>query len=353
MNNVSANILSLTSEAAVLVEKNRIVFANAAATELLGTECIGKSLKEVFGADVAGTQASSFIGDVPINKRRYIVRVSKLDAAQIIFLSPACTEPVLINDALIFSANSALNNISMAVEAGILHAEAKNDSAALAHFRALTRNCYSLTRIISNAGTVRSISQGKLSYEFRQTDLSLLFGSLMDTVCKLYPKDIFKFELGQSIIAPADCNILMQMFFNLISNSLIHADGCSKISISLTENDDNVLLSVSDNGRGIAPEELHSIFDRYKHSFDTFQMGKGPGLGLAVVRGAAELHGGTLLMESRLEQGTCVRVSLSKRKSQNIRLLSPQDIYCGQMRSILIGLADCLPDDCFSEKFKD
>ena len=353
MNQLSANILSLSTEAAVLVEKNRISFVNAAAAALLGPDCEGKSVKDVFGQDIAGIQASSFIGDVPIRGKHCIVRVSKLDFGQIIFLSPAGTEPVFLNDALIYSANSTLSTINMAVEAGVVHAEALGDNVLLTGFRSLSRSCYSLTRLITNAGIVRSIADGSLSYEFRQTNLSLLYGSLLDTIHILYPKAVFALDLGKDITAPVDCNLAMQLLFNLVSNCLMHAEGCSKISISLMESGDNVVLSVSDNGRGIPPEELHGIFDRYKHSFGAVQMGKGPGLGLSVVRGAAEIHGGTLLVESRLNQGTCVRVSFSKRTDEHISLQAPVESYFGQMRSILIGLADCLPAECFSEKFKD
>ena len=118
MNHISANILSLSSEAALLVEKNRISYANPVATELLGSDCVDKFISEIFGAEFTGTQASSFIGDVPIKGRHYIVRVSKLDFGQIIFLSPSSTAPVCINDSFIFAAKDALNNINMAIETG-------------------------------------------------------------------------------------------------------------------------------------------------------------------------------------------------------------------------------------------
>ena len=73
---------------------------------------------------------------------------------------------------------------------------------------------------------------------------------------------------------------------------------------------------------------------------------------MAVVRAVAEVHGGTLLMESRQGQGTSVRVSFSK-KCDKTQLWVEDEIYCGQMRSILVGMADCLPAECFSEKYSD
>ncbi len=348
-----ANILSLTTEAAVLIEKNRISYANPGALELLGKDCIGKTLLSVFGPDLAGTQASAFVGDVPINGKPYIVRVNKLEAGQIIFISSAETSPVVFNDAIIFSALSTLNNINAASDKGRLQAEKLDDKTILSSFEVLTRSCHSLNRLMNNVGIVRNLAEGKLHTEPQIIDLSWLYSSLLDTVSKLYPGDIFKLNMGKGISAAVDYTLAVQLLLNLVSNCLLHAEGCTKISVSLTETEESVVLSVSDNGCGIAPDELHSVFDRYRHSFSSMQMGKGAGLGLAVARGAAEIHGGTLLMESRLGQGTCVRVSLRKNSDKKLRLGAALEDYGSQMRSILTGLADCLPQECFSEKFTD
>ena len=348
-----ANILSLTTEAAVLIEKNRISYANPGALELLGKDCIGKTLLSVFGAELADTQASSFAGDVPVNGKHCIVRVNKLDCGQIIFISPSKVSPIEFNNAIVFSTQNTLSNINAAIEKGRLQAEKLENENILSSFQVLTRSSYSLSRLMSNVGIVRNITDGSLHTEKQLLDLSLLYSSIMDTVGRLYPDRSFILDMGRSICAPADHAMALQLLMNLLSNCLMHAEGCTKIRVSLTDSEDSVILSVSDNGCGISPDELHSVFDRYKYSFDAKNMGKGAGLGLAVVRSIAEIHGGTLLMESRSGQGTCVRVSLSKKSSEAFRLSAPQTCYFGQMQSILTGLADCLPQECFSEKFTD
>ena len=348
-----SQILSLTKEAAVLVEKNRLSYANPAAVEILGSDCVGKSLLSLFGSDIAGTQASSFIADVPVNGKACILRVSKLENAQIVFISPADTAPVLFNDAILFSANTVLNNISISAAQGRTLAESLASEEMLSVFCALTRSSHSLTRLMNNVNIVRSMAEGNLRTELHMTDLSMLYGSFIDTIRRLHPKDIFSIDLGEHITVPLDYQLAKQLLFNLISNCLIHAEGCTKVSINLSETTDSVLLSISDNGCGIPADQLHSVFDRYKHGFGMQQLSKGAGLGLAVVRAAAELHGGTLLIESRPNQGTCVRVSLSKDIRGVLCLKAPLEDYCGQMHSILTGLADCLPQECFSEKYTD
>lgn len=353
MNQIPANILSLTAEAALLVEKNRISYANHAAIELLGYDCLNKHLSDVFGAEFSNVQSSSFIGDVPIKGKHYIVRVSKMDFGQIIFFAPSDTAPVYLNNAMIFAANNTLGNISLSIEAAYRNAQELGQTALESSLAKLTRSCYSLTRIISNSTIVKSLAENNLIYELRHTDLSLLFGNILETVQKLYPGKNFSVDLGSNICAPADVDLVSKLFLNLISNCITHTADSHSVSIHLSEAADTVFLSVSDNGCGIPTDELHTVFDRYRHDFSPMQMGKGPGLGLTVVRGVAELHGGTLLIESRPDVGTCVRVSFSKKGLGKVCIHAPKNDYEGKMRDVLTALADCLPADCFTEKFND
>ena len=82
-------------------------------------------------------------------------------------------------------------------------------------------------------------------------------------------------------------------------------------------------------------------------------MGRGPGLGLSAARGVAELHGGTLLLESRPGKGTAVRVTFSRSLSPGERLLEGSGGEGFTTRDLLIGLADCLPEEAFTEKYLD
>ena len=73
---ISADVLALSSEAAVLVRSGRIQFANSAAKAILGEGCVGSTVKSVFGVEIAEAQAASFVGDLPIGGVRYIIRVT-------------------------------------------------------------------------------------------------------------------------------------------------------------------------------------------------------------------------------------------------------------------------------------
>lgn len=95
---------------------------------------------------------------------------------------------------------------------------------------------------------------------------------------------------------------------NLIENALTY--GNDQIYISADQRADTVILSVSDNGPGIAPDELPHVFERfYRARHGRQQRSGGTGLGLAISKAFIEAHGGTIWAESN-KQGTTISFSL-------------------------------------------
>lgn len=105
----------------------------------------------------------------------------------------------------------------------------------------------------------------------------------------------------------ADADQMSQVIINLVMNA-IHAmpdGGC--LQITLTPADGVVKLIVADSGHGIPPDVKAKIFDPF---FTTKEFGKGTGLGLTVVKGIIEEHGGSIAVESEPGKGTVFTLSL-------------------------------------------
>ncbi len=99
----------------------------------------------------------------------------------------------------------------------------------------------------------------------------------------------------------ADRDQLIQVLINLVMNSLHAMPEGGRLGLSLDRENRHVRLSVSDTGHGM-PEEIRSkVFDPF---FTTKDFGKGTGLGLTVVKGIIEEHGGTIAVESVVDKGT-------------------------------------------------
>lgn len=352
MNNAS-EILALTGEAAVLVRHGRIAYANAIAAGILGADCLGKSVRAVFGSEVAGVQAGSFVAGVTIAGQQYILRMARTEEDRLIFFSCPEEAPALLNDAFLSFLRATLMNMGIAADRLREQAEETGDRTALGHVAALTRNWYRLNRLVANTALVLDISRGLLQAGPVEIDLSALCRNLLDTVAFFCPEQRFTADLGQEIRCTADPAMVSQLLLNLLSNCLLHAKGCTDIRISLIDSGESVILSVSDDGCGIEPGELYRVFDRYRHSFSMSAMAEGTGLGLTAARCIAQLHGGTLLLESRPGRGTSVRASLCRRSPLAGALRAAQPELPNVLRLVQTGLADVLPDSRFEEKYMD
>lgn len=110
---------------------------------------------------------------------------------------------------------------------------------------------------------------------------------------------------------PISSEYLTKIVDELVQNAFKFSSAGSRVRVALTEWDNNVILTVSDNGRGFSTEHITKVgaymqFDRKLHEQ------QGLGLGLTIVRRLTELHGGTLAIQSEKGSGTSVSVKLPK-----------------------------------------
>ncbi len=103
--------------------------------------------------------------------------------------------------------------------------------------------------------------------------------------------------------------LLFRLIFNLGENAVKYTPSGGVVTITLTSNEKEASLEVSDTGQGVTPEEQKRIFDRFYRSDQARSRG-GVGLGLALARSIALVHHGQITVESNSGQGSCFRVTL-------------------------------------------
>jgi two-component system NtrC family sensor kinase len=110
----------------------------------------------------------------------------------------------------------------------------------------------------------------------------------------------------------SDRGQLQQVFLNIINNAIEELDSGGQIDISLQETDNAmVAVTIADNGRGIAEEDLKNIFE----PFFTTKMEYGTGLGLSITYGIVDKLGGSIDVQSSVGQGTSFTVKLPRHYS--------------------------------------
>ena len=105
----------------------------------------------------------------------------------------------------------------------------------------------------------------------------------------------------------ADPDQLSQVLINLIMNAIHAMPEGGSLRIAIASADDTVKLTVTDSGHGIPADSLKKVFEPF---FTTKEFGKGTGLGLTVVKGILEEHGGSIAVESQEGKGTTFTILL-------------------------------------------
>ena len=106
-----------------------------------------------------------------------------------------------------------------------------------------------------------------------------------------------------------DSEIITTVMNNLLSNAMKYTDEGS-ITTTVEAIDDKLCISVADTGYGITPEALPHVFERYYQAKGSHQA-SGTGIGLALVKALAELHEGSISVESHEGQGSCFTLTIS------------------------------------------
>jgi cell cycle sensor histidine kinase DivJ len=115
---------------------------------------------------------------------------------------------------------------------------------------------------------------------------------------------------AQPLEADADRRAIKQITFNLISNALKFTPKGGSVSVSVQGRAEMLEIVVADTGVGISAEDLARLGRPYEQAGDADQRQAGSGLGLSLVRAFARLHGGEMVMESTLGEGTTVTVRM-------------------------------------------
>jgi two-component system heavy metal sensor histidine kinase CusS len=108
---------------------------------------------------------------------------------------------------------------------------------------------------------------------------------------------------------PLDRALFQRAVSNLVGNALAHTPAQGEVRLTAEEDRAGLRVTVADTGTGIQPEDLPHLFDRFFRSRAARASGRGVGLGLAIVRRIAELHGGSVTVESEPGRGTVVRMN--------------------------------------------
>ncbi|MBI1734465.1 MAG: response regulator [Candidatus Rokubacteria bacterium] len=179
----------------------------------------------------------------------------------------------------------------------------------------IERNATAQLQLIEDLLDISRIITGKMRLDVRPVDLAAIVATAVDSV---RPAADAKGIRLQTALDPragpmlADPDRLQQVVWNLLSNAVKFTPRGGRVEVTVRRVDGHVEIAVSDSGQGIAPAMLPYVFDRFRQGDSSSTRAHGGlGLGLALVRHLAELHGGTVTAHSEgVDQGATFVVSL-------------------------------------------
>jgi len=115
-----------------------------------------------------------------------------------------------------------------------------------------------------------------------------------------------------------DIRMIQRMLSNLLDNAIKYTPSEGTVTVSVSEDDTQVIISVKDTGCGISPSDLPRVFERF-YRCDQSRSKPGIGLGLSLARAIARAHGGDITVTSRLNQGSTFTITLPTPKPSEIK----------------------------------
>ncbi|HTK28975.1 MAG TPA: ATP-binding protein [Vicinamibacterales bacterium] len=195
---------------------------------------------------------------------------------------------------------------------------AVRDGQREAAIQTIERNARAQVRIIDDLLDTARVMNGKLRLDLRPTDAAAVVRDAVETV---RPGAAAR-SIALSVRAAEGCELLadaerlQQIVWNLVSNAVKFTPPGGRVDVVLAKVGAEIEIAVSDTGDGISPGFLPHVFDRFRQQDgSTKRRYGGLGLGLAIVRSLAELHGGHVSAESAGEgRGSTFRVRLPARR---------------------------------------
>jgi PAS domain S-box-containing protein len=186
----------------------------------------------------------------------------------------------------------------------------------------MERQVSQLKRLVEDLLDVARITRGEIALQRESTSLTPILEHAIDTSRPLIDAAGHRLTLAlpeEPVIIDADAVRLTQVFTNLLNNAAKYTDRAGRIDVVVTSQPRTVEITITDSGRGIAPDSMPRLFELFARGGESTERAMGGlGIGLGVVRKLIELHGGEVqAMSAGRGQGSTfvVRLPRSERRA--------------------------------------
>jgi signal transduction histidine kinase/CheY-like chemotaxis protein len=208
---------------------------------------------------------------------------------------------------------------------------ARNDESIIEQgLEVLQRNTNTLVELISDLLDTSRIVAGTLTLDLQDVDLKQVVRTSVETLrVQAAEKGVF-LESFVEVPEEVSCTVwgdearLHQILANLLSNALKFTPSGGSVTVRLRKTQANTIVEVKDTGKGISPEFLPRIFERFSRDEASARENRGLGLGLAICKHLVELHSGSIVAQSEgPNRGAMIKVELPAKASEQGSVAEP------------------------------
>lgn len=230
----------------------------------------------------------------------------------------------------------------------------QDDPALREQVARMNRGLYQLLRIVGNMSDAGRYTAATASSQ-EAIDITAfmqeIFTRSRDLVSHAGTNLCFE-NLSQSLYLLADREKLERAVMNILSNALKFTPAGGTIDIRLSRREKRLYLTVQDSGEGIPDALRGSVHRRYQRQPGIEDGRHGIGLGMVLIRSAAAIHGGTVLIDHPEGAGTRITMTLAIRQDTGGNIRSPmlRIDYAGERDHALLELSDILPAELYDSQ---
>lgn len=323
---LSAIVSSMTEGVFATNKNGAVVFVNPAIEKLFGIvefDVLGKSVREairnneiadlfeeVFGANRSVEREIDIISPV---KKTFMAHVTLMASGAVCVLYDLTEIRRLENYRRDFIANvshelktplTAIRNYVETLLSGALNDKEKN----IAFLNKVEKHAINLSDLINDTLEISRLESKKGLGPFIRIDINKLLSRAVETVRVKAERKKIVLKLkdsGQGCFIMGVEDLIYRAFLNLLDNAIKYTETGGEVRVFCEKREGEIAITVSDNGIGIASDDLSRIFERFYRTDKarSRELG-GTGLGLAIVKHIMNVHNGAVDVKSELEKGS-------------------------------------------------
>ncbi len=205
-----------------------------------------------------------------------------------------------------------LKNPVLAIEvaARLLHGRDTTEEQRRGYLDGIKEETAHLRGIIQDLTDDIQVTNGRFSIHRAEVDLGALVQQFTQAQSRAFTGHEIVLETDEGCIVQGDAHRIERVVMNLLSNAVKYSPDNTRVTLRVEKEDSQAVLTVSDQGPGIAEDDLGVLFQPFGRGRSAAALAEGTGMGLYVVKQIVEAHGGRIDVQSELGHGATFRVRL-------------------------------------------